>query len=216
MDELDFQRFKCGKNDPQYGYREFEADRDVWLGKGQGELFNDSWDKQRRVVVVKLPDGDKDKPKYQFLVTNIDSDVYSAEEIHALYRKNRESIEQINDEMKNQIGLNELPSKYLQANRAVGQVVALAWNLQRLIEHVGMAEERKDESIRRGKINIPESRKTQKRFEWWSMFIRFISIGGKIKTGGNKVSVIVGQCKYLMRWLKALTDFDWKSESIAV
>jgi hypothetical protein len=61
-----------------------------------------------------------------------------------------------------------LPSHELDANRAVAQVVTLAWNLQRHVEHVGMEEERKVEAIRRAKMKIAESRKVQKRFEWWT------------------------------------------------
>ena len=116
--------------------------------------------------------------------------------------------------MKNQIGLTELSSHELDANRAIGQVIALAWNLQRHVEHVGMAEERKDENIRRSLRKIAESRKTQRRYEWWTMFIRFITVGGRLKTRSNKLAVVVGQNEGLQRWLESLEAFNWREYSL--
>jgi hypothetical protein len=211
LEILDFQRFKSGKENPEYGYREFFADREAWNQRQPNLLIKEDWDGTRRVVVVRLPPNKEGELRFQFLVTCFTQEQHSAEEVHALYRKNREAIELINDEIQDQLGLSELPSKYLDANRAIAQVICLAWNLQRHIEHVGMVQERKDESIRRGKMNIPESRKTHRRFEWWTMFIRFISIGGKLKTGQNKMTVIISQCDAVKRWLAALLDFDWRS-----
>jgi len=214
LEVLDFQRFKLGKKNPAYGYREFVADREAWNGDEPNDLFGEDWDGTRRVVVVRLPDRDDKAVRFQFLITSFSAEEHSAEEVHALYRKNRESIEQINDEIKNQLGLTELPSKHLDANRAAAQVVALAWNLQRHIEFIGMAQERKDENIRRARMNIPPARKEQRRFEWWTMFIRFITIGGKIKVGGNKTSVIVGNCEATKQWIKNLQTFDWRSYAL--
>jgi len=214
LQSLDFKRFRLGERNQSYGYREFVADREAWNGEFTNELFGEDWEGTRRVIVVRLTEQDDKDIKYQFLITSFNADQQSAEEVHDLYRKNRESIEQINDEIKNQLGLTELPSKKLDANRAAAQIVALAWNLQRHIEVVGMAQERKDENIRRAKMNIPESRKTKRRFEWWTMFIRFITIGGKMKIGGNKISVIVGQCDAVKQWIKNIQNFDWKSYSL--
>lgn len=186
----------------------------IWNGDAATEIFGEEWDGSRRVVVVRLPEQDDRDIKYQFLITSLSAEDHSPEEIHDLYRKNRESIEQINDEIKNQLGLTELPSKKLDANRAAAQIVALAWNLQRHIEHIGMAQERKDENIRKSKMNIHESRKSKRRFEWWTMFIRFISIGGKLKIGGNKISVIVGKCASVVNWVKNIQIFDWTVYSL--
>lgn len=216
LEALDFKRFNVGKDNPEYAYREFFADRDAWNGQGANQLFGDDWDGKRRVVVVRLPVKSVDDPKYQFLITSFSAEQHSAEEVHSIYRKNREAVELINDEIQDQLGLSELPSKNIDANRAVAQVIALAWNLQRHIEHVGMAAERNDEAIRRGKLNIPESRKIQHRFEWWTMFIRFITTGGRLKTGGNKLAVVIGQNAHMKQWLDSLLAFDWRAYSLMI
>lgn len=209
--ELDFKRFKLGSENPDYGYREFTADRKVWLGDAaEAPLFDDDWDGSRRVVVVRLPREKGDPQKFLFIATSLSAEAHSAEDIHTLYRKNREAIEQVNDEIQNQLGLAELPSHAIDANRAIAQVVALAWNLQRHVEHVAMAKERKDEAIRRAKMNIAESRKIQRRFEWWTMFVRFITVGGRLKTRSNRLAVITSRNKDLMAWVDALEEFDWK------
>lgn len=215
--ELDMQRFHHGKENPDYGYREFLADREVWYCNGQLPLFeSEDWDGTRRVVVVRLPCEKGETQKYQFLATSLSKDEFPAENIHLLYKKNRESVELINDEVQNQMGLSELPSQDLNANRAIAQVVVLAWNLQRHIEHVGMQTERKNEAIRRSKFDIEESRKTQRRFEWWSMFVRFIAVGGRLKTGQNRLVVLVSKNKCFQEWLALLEDFDWKAFAIGV
>jgi len=215
LEVLDFKRFKPGKDAPDYGYREFVADRDVWNSSEGNELFGDSWEGARRVVVVRLPAKTGEDTRYQFLVTTLPAEKYAAEDVHALYRKNREAIEQVNNEIKNQLGLTELPSHELDANRAIAQVVALAWNLQRHVEHVGMASERRDEAVRRAHFKIPKSRKLQRRYEWWTLFVRFITIGGKVKVGGNKTRVIVGNCESTKRWLAELMAFDWSAYALA-
>ncbi len=212
LDVLDFQRFNRGKDSPGYGYREFMADRKSWNGTAPNSLFGDEWDGTRRVIVVRLPSAPGEEEKFQFLITSFSHEQHSAEEIHALYRVNRESIELINDEIKNQLGLSELPSRHLDANRAVAQIICLAWNLQRHIEHVGMATERKNENNRRKKTQATDSTsgKFKRRFEWRTMFNRFISIGGKLKTGGNKLSVIVAYNTAFNNWMNNLNMFDWK------
>lgn len=206
---LDFQRFKRGEDNSDYGYREFTADRKAWNGTEPNDLFGDDWDGTRRVVVVRLPTKDKDDPKFQFLITSFAANQFNAEDVHGIYRRNRESIEQINDEMKNQMGLTALPSQNIDANRAIAQVIALAWNLQRHVEHVGMETERKEENARR-----PKAASRKGRYEWWTMFVRFISVGGKLSTHGNKFTVIVSWNEMFKRWLNNISRFDWRAYAL--
>lgn len=214
MKELDFKRFKRGETKPEYGYREFVADREAWNEDAPVPLFSEEWDGSRRIVVVRLPRPIGEPQKFLFLATTLTSDTHSPEAVHDLYRNHREAIEQVNDEIQNQLGLAELPSHDLDANRAVAQVVTMAWNLQRHVEHVGMEKERKDEAIRRSKMKIEESRKTQRRFEWWTMFVRFITVGGRLRTGKNRLTVVISQNDAMRAWLDALEAFDWSKYAL--
>ena len=216
MQELDFQRFKRGEANPDYGYREFVADRKAWNEEAPTPLFGDDWDGSRRIVVVRLPRPVGEPQKFLFLATTLTAETHSPEAVHDLYRVNREAIEQVNDEIQNQLGLAELPSRDLDANRAVAQVVTMAWNLQRHVEKVGMEKERKDEAIRRAKMKIEECRKNQRRFEWWTMFIRFIAVGGRLKTGKNRLVVAISQNQAMRAWLNALEAFDWSAYALKV
>lgn len=217
MQELDFQRFKRGEANPEYGYREFAADRKAWNEEAPAPLFgNEDWDGSRRVVVVRLPRAEGEPQKFLFLATSLTDETHTPEAVHDLYRVNREAIEQVNDEIQNQLGLAELPSHDLDANRAVAQVVTMAWNLQRHVEKVGMEKERKDEAIRRAKMNIEECRKIQRRFEWWTMFVRFISVGGRLKTGKNRLVVAISQNEAMRHWLDALEAFDWPAYALKI
>lgn len=216
MQELDFQRFKPGDTKPEYGYREFTADRKAWNEEAPAPLFKEEWDGSRRVVVVRLPRLEGEPQKFLFLATTLAAETHSPEAVHDLYRVNREAIEQVNDEIQNQLGLAELPSHDLNANRAVAQVVTMAWNLQRHVEKVGMEKERKDEAIRRAKMKIDECRKTQRRFEWWTMFVRFITVGGRLKTGKNRLVVVISQNEAMRAWLDALEAFDWSAYALKV
>jgi len=92
----------------------------------------------------------------------------------------------------------------------------MAWNLQRHVEKVGMEKERKDEAIRRAKMKIEECRKNQRRFEWWTMFIRFIAVGGRLKTGKNRLVVAISQNQAMRAWLNALEAFDWSAYALKV
>lgn len=216
LQELDFQRFKRGETKPEYGYREFIADRKAWNEDAPAPLFNEEWDGSRRIIVVRLPRAAGEPQKFLFLATTLTSETHSPEAVHDLYRNHREAIEQVNDEIQNQLGLAELPSHDLDANRAVAQVVTMAWNLQRHVEKVGMEKERKDEAIRRSKMKIEECRKTQRRFEWWTMFVRFITVGGRLKTGKNRLVVVISQNESMRAWLNALEAFDWSAYALKV
>ncbi len=225
MDENNFKRFFSATTDEEYGYREFVACRKAWAPENPSdEPHLDGL----RVVVVRLPVDKGEAPRFQFLVTNLRED-WTAEEVHQLYKQHRESIEIMNDELKNQIGLTELPSQSLNGNRGMAQIMFLAWNIQRMIERVGLEKERRRQNSRREeqeklqestakrkalKEKVQQLKGKLQRFEWWTIFVRFISVGGKFSLAGRQRKVIVSDNPAFREWIAQLTEFDWKSLSL--
>jgi hypothetical protein len=220
-----FKRFKKGEADEGYGYREFVASRKAWAPDEPG--YDPLLD-GLRVIVVRLPVDKEEAPRFQFLVTNLRSE-WTPEEAHQLYKQHRESIEIMNDELKNQIGLNQLPSQCLDGNRGMAQIIFLAWNVQRMIERVGMEKERDRENAKRiqreSQQAITEKRMAFKekvqqlkgrlqRFEWWTIFVRFISVGGKFTTAGRQRAVVVSENSAFREWTDSLMNYKWKSMAL--
>lgn len=221
----DFKRFKKGDADEGYGYREFVATRKPWAPNVPAD--DPSLD-GLRVVVIRLPGEKEEAPRFQFLVTNLRPD-WTSEEVHQLYKQHRESIEIMNDELKNQIGLTELPSQCFDGNRGMAQIIFLAWNIQRMIERVGLEKERKRENARRAerdsqqettekrralKEKVQQLKGKLQRFEWWSIFVRFISVGGKFSFAGRQRKVIVSENPAFREWIDSLTQFNWQGVAL--
>ena len=219
LSEQDFQRFKKGLSDEEYGYREFIACRDKWLP----ETFENPLEEGLRVVVVKLPVGKDKDPKFQYLVTNLNND-WDSEHVHQLYKQHRESIELMNDELKNQLGLGDLPSQVLNGNRGMAQIIFLAWNLIRSVEYVGLKKHRDRENEARLKREKEQKRIEEKqtlrekvqglkgrlqRREWWTLFVRFISTGGKYTEASRQRNVIVSANFEFKDWYDNLVEFNW-------
>ena len=187
--EADFRKYMKGHAGEDYAYREFIAHRKVWTDVAEEDLH----DEGLRVVVVKLPTEKKDQPKFQYLVTNLNKkNNFTAEEVHQLYKQHRESIEIMNDELKNQVGLNDLPSQTMLGNRGMSQIVFLSWNIMRTVERIGLKKQRdkvnklNEEKERQEKISEEKKRIKEKvqelkgrlqRYEWWTIFVRFITTG---------------------------------------
>lgn len=214
-----FKKYFSGVIEDEYGYREFVTSRKSWLP----EIFNK--DEQEleglRVIVVKLPVDKGEEPQFQYLVTNLKPD-WNSEEVHQLYKNHRESIEIMNDELKNQLGLTELPSQLMNGNRGFSQLIFLAWNLQRIVERVGLEKQRKKinekekESAKISK-NIEIRNKVQalksrlQRYEWWTLFVKFISVGGKYTSASRQRHVVVSANEAFQEWYESLMQFEWKS-----
>ena len=218
--EKDFKNFKQGVADEDYGYREFIACRKAWLPDNSKNPLEEGL----RIIVVKLPVGADKEPKFQYLVTNLTED-WNSEYVHQLYKQHRESIEIINDELKNQLGLADLPSQILNGNRGMAQLVFLAWNIIRLVEKIGLKKQRDRENEARLKNEreqeISEKKRTLRekvqalkgllqRREWWTLFVRFISTGGKYSEASRQRNVFVSANAEFKEWYDNLFEFDWK------
>jgi hypothetical protein len=219
LSEQAFQRFQHGVADEAYGYREFISCRKAWLPETTDDPLLDGL----RVIVVKLPVAKEAEPKFQYLVTNLNED-WNPEYVHQLYKQHRESIELMNDELKNQLGLGDLPSQILNGNRGMAQLVFLAWNLIRLVENVGLKNQRDRENkarlAREKAEKITEAKKTLRekvqalkgklqRKEWWTLFVRFISTGGKYTEASRQRNVIVSANSEFKEWYDNLVEFNW-------
>ena len=222
LKEENFNRYFRSTTTEGYGYREFVGARQAWAPEDPSD--DPSLD-GLRVIVVRLPVEKGEAPRFQFLVTNLRDD-WTSEEVHQLYKQHRESIEIMNDELKNQIGLSNLPSQSLNGNRGMAQIMFLAWNVQRLIERVGLEKERQKENIRREgqaknqeesaqrkalREKVQQLRGKLQRFEWWTIFVRFISVGGKFSFAGRQRKVIVSDNQGFREWYDQLSGFNWKA-----
>jgi hypothetical protein len=221
-----FKRFKSGNAEEGYGYREFVATRKPWSPEVPSD---DPTLDGLRVIVVRLPGDKEEAPRFQYLVTNLRSD-WTSEEAHQLYKQHRESIEIMNDEIKNQIGLTELPSQLLNGNRGVAQILFLAWNVQRMLERIGLEKERRRENTRRSerdklqestvkraaiKEKVQQLKGKLQRFEWWTIFVRFISVGGKYSQASRQRVVVVSENATFQEWYESLSRFNWKEYSVS-
>jgi hypothetical protein len=219
LKQENFKNYQKGKNDEGYGYREFIACRKAWLP----ESTDDPSLEGLRVIVVKLPTDPAEAPRFQYLVTNLNQD-WNTEEVHLLYKQHRESIEIMNDELKNQLGLGDLPSQLMLGNRGMAQLVFLAWNIQRLVEKIGLAKKRQRENaarMEREKTKIEEEEKKSirmkvqelkgrlQRYEWWTVFVRFISTGGKYTRASRQRNVFVSANEAFKEWYDSLMEFNW-------
>lgn len=226
LEAEDFKRFNKGDADEGYGYREFVASRKPWAPEIPAD---DPALDGLRVIVVRLPCGKNESSRFQYLVTNLRAE-WTSEEAHQLYKQHRESIEIMNDELKNQIGLTELPSQLLDGNRGMAQIIFLAWNTQRMIERVGLEKERKRENARRAereklketnekraalKEKAQQLKGKLQRFEWWSIFVRFISVGGKFSQASRQRVVFVSENQAFREWIDSITLFDWNKFAVS-
>jgi hypothetical protein len=222
--QQDFKNFKQGDAGEEYGYREFISIRNAWLPEDSENPSEEGL----RVIVVKLPVGKGKDPKFQYLVTNLNDD-WNAEYVHQLYKQHRESIEIMNDELKNQLGLGDLPSQIMDGNRGMAQLVFLAWNIIRIVEKIGLQKHRDRENEARLKKEkekiLDEKKKTLRekvqtlkgmlqRREWWTLFVRFISTGGKYSEASRQRNVFVSANAEFKEWYDNLMQFDWKTFSI--
>ena len=223
----DFKNYKKGIVEDDYGYREFTACRDAWLPEEAKpeEIHLEGL----RVVVVRLPVEEKDgTPRFQYLVTNLTGD-WNSEEVHQIYKQHRESIEIMNDEIKNQLGLNDLPSQTLNGNRGMAQLIFLAWNIMRMVETVGSQKQRDRENAARERLQQKEKKSAEKqtirakvqelkgrllRYEWWTIFVRFISTGGKYTEASKMKHVIVSANEAFKEWYESISQFNWKDFSL--
>jgi hypothetical protein len=224
LSQEDFKNFRQGVAGEDYGYREFIASRKAWLPDDSKNPLEEGL----RVIVVKLPVGEDKDPKFQYLVTNLTND-WNPEDVHQLYKQHRESIEIINDELKNQLGLGDLPSQILNGNRGMAQLVFLSWNIIRIVENIGLKKHRDRENSAREKNEkakeISEKKQSLRekvqalkgrlqRREWWTLFVRFISTGGKYTEASRQKNVFVSANAEFKEWYDSLTEFDWKKFAV--
>lgn len=220
LSQEDFKNFRQGVAGEDYGYREFITSRKAWLPDDSKNPLEEGL----RVIVVKLPVGKDKEPKFQYLVTNLTDD-WNSEYVHQLYKQHRESIEIMNDELKNQLGLGDLPSQLLDGNRGMAQLVFLAWNIIRMVEKIGLKKHRdrenearlkkeKEQEINEKKRTLREKVQALKgvlqRREWWTLFVRFISTGGKYSEASRQRNVFVSANTDFKEWYDNLIEFDWK------
>ena len=107
----------------------------------------------------------------------------------------------------------------------MAQLVFLAWNIIRLVEKIGLKKQRDRENEARLKNEreqeISEKKRTLRekvqalkgllqRREWWTLFVRFISTGGKYSEASRQRNVFVSANAEFKEWYDNLFEFDWK------